>query len=112
MATRECYGIFPARSLVTWLPCPFVSLVGSTGRNGVVPPPACHAAGRNPPAALAQRASPAACHAFCHTRAVACGCCGRSPKPRRLLAVSYTHLRAHETRHDLVCRLLLEKKKK
>src|SRR5450756_2867799 len=28
------------------------------------------------------------------------------------LAVSYTHLRAHETRHDLVCRLLLEKKKK
>src|SRR5665648_582705 len=29
-----------------------------------------------------------------------------------LIAVSYTHLRAHETRHDLVCRLLLEKKKK
>ena len=27
-------------------------------------------------------------------------------------AVSYTHLRAHETREDLVCRLLLEKKKK
>ena len=26
-----------------------------------------------------------------------------------LTAVSYTHLRAHETRHDLVCRLLLEK---
>ena len=26
-------------------------------------------------------------------------------------AVSYTHLRAHETRLDLVCRLLLEKKK-
>src|SRR5450756_1090338 len=25
------------------------------------------------------------------------------------IAVSYTHLRAHETRHDLVCRLLLEK---
>ena len=24
--------------------------------------------------------------------------------------VSYTHLRAHETREDLVCRLLLEKK--
>src|SRR5665648_1176606 len=31
----------------------------------------------------------------------------KSPYP-----VSYTHLRAHETRHDLVCRLLLEKKKK
>src|SRR5450756_1863522 len=35
--------------------------------------------------------------------------------PRRLTttmkeiwALSYTHLRAHETRHDLVCRLLLE----
>src|SRR5450756_1830427 len=25
------------------------------------------------------------------------------------VSVSYTHLRAHETRHDLVCRLLLEK---
>src|SRR5450756_2426109 len=24
-------------------------------------------------------------------------------------SVSYTHLRAHETRHDLVCRLLLDK---
>src|SRR5659263_13683 len=24
-----------------------------------------------------------------------------------IIAVSYTHLRAHETRHDLVCRLLL-----
>ena len=30
---------------------------------------------------------------------------------RRIITVSYTHLRAHETRHDLVCRLLLEKKK-
>src|SRR5428012_8985 len=29
---------------------------------------------------------------------------------RSVGAVSYTHLRAHETRHDLVCRLLLEKK--
>ena len=25
------------------------------------------------------------------------------------MSVSYTHLRAHETRHDLVCRLLLDK---
>src|SRR5450756_2703985 len=35
--------------------------------------------------------------------------------PSRLHAVepvSYTHLRAHETRHEIVCRLLLEKKKK
>src|SRR5450756_1658958 len=38
---------------------------------------------------------------------------GRGPlNGGRSLAVSYTHLRAHETRHDLVCRLLLEKKKK
>mgnify|MGYP003381631014 CR=1 FL=1 len=29
-----------------------------------------------------------------------------------LTAVSYTHLRAHETVLDLVCRLLLEKKKR
>src|SRR5450759_926134 len=29
---------------------------------------------------------------------------------RAYAPVSYTHLRAHETRHDLVCRLLLEKK--
>ena len=28
------------------------------------------------------------------------------------MAVSYTHLRAHETEADLVCRLLLEKKKR
>src|SRR5665648_957734 len=47
--------------------------------------------------------------------------CGSAPEranvrrlhaPRRRDAnaqsVSYTHLRAHETRHDLVCRLLLE----
>ena len=32
-------------------------------------------------------------------------------KGREGLAVSYTHLRAHETVLDLVCRLLLEKKK-
>ena len=30
----------------------------------------------------------------------------------RAMAVSYTHLRAHETGRNLVCRLLLEKKKK
>ena len=32
--------------------------------------------------------------------------------PRRFGTVSYTHLRAHETPEHLVCRLLLEKKKK
>ena len=35
-----------------------------------------------------------------------------SPIDISLSAVSYTHLRAHETVLDLVCRLLLEKKKK
>ena len=33
-------------------------------------------------------------------------------KGQRLTTVSYTHLRAHETKANLVCRLLLEKKKK
>src|SRR5450759_5443591 len=33
----------------------------------------------------------------------------RPPRgPTSAGTVSYTHLRAHETRHDLVCRLLLE----
>src|SRR5665648_1159460 len=35
-----------------------------------------------------------------------------TPFTIKYIPVSYTHLRAHETRHDLVCRLLLEKKKK
>src|SRR5660397_278999 len=34
------------------------------------------------------------------------------PVINALTAVSYTHLRAHETKANLVCRLLLEKKKK
>ena len=33
-------------------------------------------------------------------------------KAGNLKSVSYTHLRAHETKANLVCRLLLEKKKK
>ena len=36
--------------------------------------------------------------------------CGSGSKES--VAVSYTHLRAHETGRNLVCRLLLEKKKK
>ena len=32
-------------------------------------------------------------------------------RPGSIITVSYTHLRAHETSQDLVCRLLLEKKK-
>ena len=34
-----------------------------------------------------------------------------APKMHSTIAVSYTHLRAHETSLHLVCRLLLEKKK-
>src|SRR5665811_2563088 len=41
-----------------------------------------------------------------------CAPCNRRKGDRLLTAVSYTHLRAHETVLDLVCRLLLEKKKK
>src|SRR5660397_200060 len=37
---------------------------------------------------------------------------GDKPIAADALAVSYTHLRAHETKANLVCRLLLEKKKK
>src|SRR5678815_1687310 len=35
---------------------------------------------------------------------------GDSYKVNRVVSVSYTHLRAHETPEHLVCRLLLEKK--
>src|SRR5450756_374614 len=34
---------------------------------------------------------------------------GHKESPADTAPVSYTHLRAHETRHELVCRLLLEK---
>src|SRR5659263_745814 len=47
-------------------------------------------------------------HALLHEpdeRSPAGGC---GPGTRHCLSL-YTHLRAHETRHDLVCRLLLEK---
>eukprot|EP00658_Telonema_sp_P-2_P013517 TRINITY_DN15120_c0_g1_i1.p1 TRINITY_DN15120_c0_g1~~TRINITY_DN15120_c0_g1_i1.p1 ORF type:complete len:161 (+),score=20.08 TRINITY_DN15120_c0_g1_i1:394-876(+) len=37
---------------------------------------------------------------------------GALPPYSALIPVSYTHLRAHETPEHLVCRLLLEKKKK
>ena len=35
-----------------------------------------------------------------------------NPNDIGFIPVSYTHLRAHETPEHLVCRLLLEKKKK
>ena len=37
---------------------------------------------------------------------------GKDLEAHRISPVSYTHLRAHETVLDLVCRLLLEKKNK
>src|SRR5660398_295821 len=37
---------------------------------------------------------------------------GRTGQAYKDWSVSYTHLRAHETKANLVCRLLLEKKKK
>ena len=51
--------------------------------------------------------SPVAGHAF-----QASSDPGTDPVIVSIIAVSYTHLRAHETVLDLVCRLLLEKKKK
>ena len=39
-----------------------------------------------------------------------CSVTENAEKDCRYAAVSYTHLRAHETVLDLVCRLLLEKK--
>eukprot|EP00657_Telonema_sp_P-1_P008967 TRINITY_DN3162_c0_g1_i4.p1 TRINITY_DN3162_c0_g1~~TRINITY_DN3162_c0_g1_i4.p1 ORF type:complete len:130 (-),score=38.90 TRINITY_DN3162_c0_g1_i4:49-438(-) len=61
------------------------------------------------------------CSLVVHVHAQSClqySCPHRAPKSFSLLylhtssSVSYTHLRAHETVLDLVCRLLLEKKKK
>ena len=40
------------------------------------------------------------------------GIVGKLISVKFIIPVSYTHLRAHETVLDLVCRLLLEKKKK
>ena len=41
-----------------------------------------------------------------------CSFCALTFHQGRIIPVSYTHLRAHETKANLVCRLLLEKKKK
>src|SRR5659263_72643 len=39
-------------------------------------------------------------------RSTRTACCSLRTSSHRSVPVSYTHLRAHETRHDLVCRLL------
>src|SRR5664279_5894226 len=52
------------------------------------------------------RLSPGVC---AYTARIDPGAAGaRSPAPKMVNAVSYTHLRAHETDSYLVCRLLLE----
>ena len=52
---------------------------------------------------------PPALHVAFVTAVLATGPCDGSTVAQ--MPVSYTHLRAHETVLDLVCRLLLEKKK-
>src|SRR5665648_608425 len=63
--------------------------------------------GRSRPARRRARPRPAG-----HVRAPPRTAPAIRPRHPSAPPVSYTHLRAHETRHDLVCRLLLEKKKK
>src|SRR5450759_4127990 len=59
-----------------------------------------------PPAPSVRRSS-----AKCCSRTIRSSADSTLPQPKPgSKPVSYTHLRAHETRHDLVCRLLLEKK--
>eukprot|EP00658_Telonema_sp_P-2_P070171 TRINITY_DN59770_c0_g1_i2.p1 TRINITY_DN59770_c0_g1~~TRINITY_DN59770_c0_g1_i2.p1 ORF type:complete len:136 (-),score=12.97 TRINITY_DN59770_c0_g1_i2:93-500(-) len=53
-----------------------------------------------------------ACLSLRRLRILALICPTRLAMAKVLGAVSYTHLRAHETPEHLVCRLLLEKKKK
>src|SRR5450756_2958868 len=59
---------------------------------------------------LMAQASPQPCAGVLRLRPRALGRLGgcRLRAYASRVSVSYTHLRAHETRHDLVCRLLLE----
>src|SRR5428012_22919 len=67
---------------------------------------------RRPPRSTQSRSSAASDVYKRQRRSCAAGAiCGRAVAGGNTQTVSYTHLRAHETRHDLVCRLLLEKKK-
>ena len=47
-----------------------------------------------------------------YTNKKSCPDSNRNPESNSITPVSYTHLRAHETPEHLVCRLLLEKKKR
>ena len=59
----------------------------------------------------ARHAGAAGCHAGNRRAPCQYGLSRLLSRWRAVRAVSYTHLRAHETVLDLVCRLLLEKKK-
>src|SRR5665811_2511000 len=66
------------------------------------------------PSALAWAWTAATCPWGRERATVAAAAAGTNAWPARearIISVSYTHLRAHETVLDLVCRLLLEKKK-
>src|SRR5678816_1985335 len=52
------------------------------------------------------------CEYVQHTALRTCVSCNADLNVKYIRSVSYTHLRAHETPEHLVCRLLLEKKKK
>ena len=74
---------------------------GQTGRYGMVVPRFVRAALQGQPIPVYGDGNQSRC--FCHVRDTV----------RAVIdPVSYTHLRAHETVLDLVCRLLLEKKNK
>src|SRR5450756_3075953 len=101
--------------LPTMFTCGLPSVVGPDGMSGpcsagsvrvVLPAQAA--------AAWAGRAQCASCERLMYTavsRVKMYACRTATKISNRVKAVSYTHLRAHETRHDIVCRLLLEKKK-
>src|SRR5450756_2852713 len=92
------------RIIDVWTP-PLLGVLGSTGARPVRSaaaraPSVVAAATRSPPKVQSGAANVRNRHPFLVMRDQAMGG----------IPVSYTHLRAHETRHDLVCRLLLAKK--
>src|SRR5660397_88771 len=78
-----------------------------TGIRRVCPPPS-----RNTPPTLAGGVTVAKRRAPPGTTRRGPAVVGLGHGVRHRTPVSYTHLRAHETKANLVCRLLLEKKKK
>src|SRR5659263_689084 len=96
--------------LGAWAP-PLSTLKCGTGRRGATPPGARYSNNCPPVASARATAIDTPTVAFAPRRAlfsvpsasiIAASTCASEVHIR---AVSYTHLRAHETRHDLVCRL-------